>query len=82
MNGSIFWLIVIVAACILFPVAGAVWRQIDYRRQVTGKKRMRTLKDGVEIYPCEGEMDPKLEALAHEAGMKRTENAIAGMTLR
>ena len=46
MSGYLLWLIIVVAVVILVPLAAAVIRSIDYKRQISGKRQMRTLKEG------------------------------------
>mgnify|MGYP003378262949 CR=1 FL=1 len=74
---NLIWLFLFIAVCILVPVSGAVIRRIDYYLQITGRKKMRTLKDGQDIYPEKTEKDPQFESLAHEAGMHSIQNTIS-----
>ncbi len=43
---SLLWLLGVVLVSILFPVAAAAYRAYDYKRQVSGKKKMRTYTGG------------------------------------
>ena len=69
MSGYLLWLIIVVAVVILVPLAAAVIRSIDYKRQISGKRQMRTLKEG-EQAKAEGgapDMDMDLQNSGHTA---------------
>lgn len=73
MNGYLIALLVVVAAAVLIPVAFSVIQRIDYRRQISGKKKERRLKDGQHI----SEEEPKnqeMEFLEYEARVKSGQN--------
>ena len=44
------WLILLIAAVVLAPVLVGIIGNIDYKRQITGKKKMGKLKDSEHVY--------------------------------
>ena len=54
MSGYLLWLIIVVAVVILIPLAVAVIRSIDYKRQISGQRKARTLKEGEHGYGNSG----------------------------
>ena len=54
MNVALICLMVIFGAMILIPVGISVYSSIDYKRQISGKKKMRTLKGEYHINPDQG----------------------------
>ena len=76
MNGYLLWLIIVVAVVILVPLALAVIRSVDYKRQVSGKKKMRTLKEGEQISGPEKTYNTEMEMLAAEAETRIKSNML------
>ncbi len=76
MSGYLLWLIIVVAVVILVPLAVAVIRSIDYKRQISGKRQMRTLKEGEQAKAEGGAPDMDMEILAAEAKMKSAQNVM------
>lgn len=76
MNEYLLWLIIVVAAVILIPIAAAVIRNIDYKRQISGKRKVRTLKEGEQVEAEGGAPNMDMEILAAEAKMKSAQNVM------
>ena len=76
MNEYLLWLIIVVAAVILTPLAVAVIRNIDYKRQISGKRKVRTLKEGEQVTTGGGAPNMDMEILAAEAKMKSAQNVM------
>ena len=76
MSGYLLWLIIVVAVVILIPLAVAVIRSIDYKRQISGKRKARTLKEGEQVKPESGAPNMDMEFLAAEAKMKSAQNVM------
>ena len=76
MSGYLLWLIIVVAVVILIPIAVAVIRSIDYKRQISGKRKARTLKEGEQVKTESGAPNMDMEILAAEAKMKGAQNVM------
>ena len=76
MNEYLLWLIIVVAAVILISIAAAVIRNIDYKRQISGKRKVRTLKEGEQVKAEGGAPNMDMEILAAEAKMKSAQNVM------
>ena len=76
MNEYLLWLIIVVAAVILIPIAAAVIRNIDYKRQISGKRKVRTLKEVEQVKVEGGAPNMDMEILAAEAKMKSAQNVM------
>ncbi|HIV91974.1 MAG TPA: hypothetical protein H9744_09895 [Candidatus Eisenbergiella stercoravium] len=76
MNEYLLWLIIVVTAVILIPIAAAVIRNIDYKRQISGKRKVRTLKEGEQVKVEGGAPNMDMEILAAEAKMKSAQNVM------
>lgn len=63
-------LIVTIALLILVPLAFSFYRDWDFKRQVSGKKKMRTLKEGEHIERTEKARTTEMDLL--EVQYKRT----------
>lgn len=49
MNEALVYFMIILAALILIPVVLAIYRSWDYKRQISGKRKIRTLRDGEKL---------------------------------
>lgn len=49
MNEALMYFMIILAALILIPVVLAIYRSWDYKRQISGKRKIRTLRDGEKL---------------------------------
>ena len=76
MSGYLLWLIIVVAVVILIPIAVAVIRNIDYKRQISGKRKIRTLKESEQVKTESGAPNMDMEILAAEAKMKSAQNVM------
>ena len=76
MNRYLLWLIIVAAAVILIPLIAAVIRDLDYKRQISGKRKVRTLKEGEQVKAESGAPNMDMEILAAEAKMKSAQNAM------
>ena len=76
MNEYLLWLIIVVTAVILIPIAAAVIRNIDYKRQISGKRKVRTLKEGDQVKVEGGAPNMDMEILAAEEKMKSAQNVM------
>ena len=76
MNEYLLWLIIVVTAVILIPIAAAVIRNIDYKRQISGKRKVRPLKEGEQVKAEGGAPNMDMEILAAEAKMKSAQNVM------
>lgn len=74
MNSSLVYLILIIAAAALIPLAFAFYRDWDYKRQISGKKKMRTLKEGKVIGVDLAEENAQGDLLRFEAELKAKDN--------
>lgn len=48
-NEAFVYFMIILAALILIPVVLAIYRSWDYKRQISGKRKIRTLRDGEKL---------------------------------
>lgn len=49
MNEALVYFMIILAALILIPVVLAIYRSWDYKRQISCKRKIRTLRDGEKL---------------------------------
>lgn len=49
MNEALVYFMIILAALILIPVVFSIYRSWDYKRQISGKRKIRTLRDGEKL---------------------------------
>lgn len=49
MNEALVYLMILLAALILIPVVLVIYRSWDYKRQISGKRKIRTLRDGEHV---------------------------------
>ena len=68
------WLILLIAAVVLAPVLVWIIGNIDYKRQITGKKKMGKLKDSEHVYQEEKKRNPEMELLREEPRLKSAQN--------
>lgn len=69
MNENLVWIIVIIAAVILVPVLLKLYRDWDFKRQITGKRPIRTLKENEKVPGDAPEGNPEIEGMVDKAKM-------------
>lgn len=69
MNENLGWIIGIVVIVILVPVVIKMYRDWDYKRQITGKRPLRTLKENETVPGEKPEQDPGMESMVTQAKM-------------
>ena len=74
MNISIVMVILALAIVIILPVVSAVIREIDYRRQLEGKRKMREFKDSDTDPRSAVKSNPEIEAIKDASMLKRRQN--------
>lgn len=63
-------LLIVLAVIVFVPLVSYIGSSIDYKRQITGKRKMRTLKDQ-EALPTEAQPpDLKMEGIYYEARVR------------
>lgn len=82
MNSALIYIILTIAAATLIPLAFAFYRDWDYKRQITGKKKTRTLKEGKNIRIDEGERNVQADLLKFEAEMRMKDNLLHSRHIR
>lgn len=77
MNESLYWLIGIILILILVPVVGMVARSIDYKRQISGKRPERRLREDERI-SCEKspKQDPEIDRIKEETRIRSFWNLV------
>lgn len=72
MNVSLLCLVAIILALILVPVGLSLYRSWDYKRQISGKKKMRTADDDLTLPEPQSppNMDLEMEAAIHGGRIK------------
>ena len=74
MNISIVRVILALAIVIILPVVSAVIREIDYRRQLEGKRKMREFKDSDTDPRSAVKSNPEIEAIKDASMLKSRQN--------
>ena len=74
MNISIVMVILALAIVIILPVVSAVIREIDYRRQLEGKRKMREFKDSDTDPRSAVKSNPEIEAIKDVSMLKSRQN--------
>jgi hypothetical protein len=74
MNISIVMVILALAIVIILPVVSAVIREIDYRRQLEGKRKMREFKDSDTDPRSAVKSNPEIEAIKDASMLKSRQN--------
>lgn len=69
MNENLVWIIVIIAAVILVPVLLKLYRDWDYKRQITGKRPLRTLEENEKVPGGTPEGHPEMDGMVSQAKM-------------
>lgn len=69
MNQSLVWIIGIIAVVVLVPVLLKLYRDWDYKRQISGKRALRTLKEKEKVPGETPEINPELEGMVAQAKM-------------
>ena len=74
MNGALIGLFIFICVPVLILLILAIYQEIDYKRQVNGKKKIRPLKDSQVITPEKEKFNLDAELLQHQAQMKSAQN--------
>ena len=74
MNISIVMVILALAIVIILPIVSAVIREIDYRRQLEGKRKMREFKDSDTDPRSAVKSNPEIEAIKDASMLKSRQN--------
>ena len=74
MNISIVMVILALAIVIILPVVSAVIREIDYRRQLEEKRKMREFKDSDTDPRSAVKSNPEIEAIKDASMLKSRQN--------
>ena len=74
MNISIVMVILALAIVIILQVVSAVIREIDYRRQLEGKRKMREFKDSDTDPSSAVKSNPEIEAIKDASMLKSRQN--------
>lgn len=67
MNANLVWIIVIIAVVIIAPALLKLYRDWDYKRQVTGKKPLATLKENEKVPGEPPEGNPQMDSMVSQA---------------
>lgn len=73
-NSALICLIVFIGIIILIPTGLAIYRSVDYKRQITGKREIRSSKNIDIRYEDETKTSEEAELLKDEARMKSAQN--------
>ncbi|MCH4191614.1 MAG: hypothetical protein LKF52_04830 [Butyrivibrio sp.] len=74
MNISIVMVILALAVVIILPVTSAIIREIDFRRQIEGKRKMREFKNSDTDPRSEEKNNPEIEAIKDASWLKDRQN--------
>ena len=74
MNISIVMVILALAVVIILPVTSAIIREIDFRRQIEGKRKMREFKNSDTDPRSEEKNNPEIEAIKDASMLKSRQN--------